>query len=90
MPDPVPDYAPDDGALTQTQIEQVKKIRTRSNRPGTYRATTKKAKSLPEDSSEVALPPPGEFVGVPAEPDPELETPPKSKILAKVTMPTFD
>jgi len=90
VPDPVPNYAPDDGALTQAQIEQVKKIKTRSNRPRTYRATTKKAKSLLEDSSEVALPPPGEFVGVPAEPDPEPETSPKSKTLAKVTMPTFN
>ena len=83
-------YEKDDGTLTNDQIDQikesVKKTRPRSNRPGAYKATTKRPKPAQQDPVPVA---PGEFVGVAAEPDPDtlLE---KSKSVAKVTMPTFN
>jgi hypothetical protein len=82
-PEPEPSYAPDDGPLTDNQIKQIK---IRSNRPRTYRATTKKTTPTQVDMPAVE---PGEFVGVPAEPDPDalLE---KSKAAVKVTMPTFN
>jgi hypothetical protein len=82
-PEPEPGYAPDDGPLTDNQIKQIK---IRSNRPRTYRATTKKTTPTQVDMPAVE---PGEFVGVPAEPDPDslLE---KSKAAVKVTMPTFN
>ena len=87
-PEPVPDYQPDDGPLTDSQIKQ---IRTRSNRPKTYRATTKTTTPAPvvtPDEPAVQDAPVGDFVGVPAEPDADvLLKPPK---LAKVTMPTFN
>jgi len=83
-------YEKDDGTLTNDQVDQikesVKKTRPRSNRPGAYKATTKRPKPVQQDPAPVAL---GEFVGVAAEPDPDalLE---KSKSVAKVTMPTFN
>jgi cytochrome c oxidase subunit IV len=86
----VPEYEKDDGPLSDVQIDQikesVKKTRPRSNRPGAYKATTKRPKPVQQDPAPVAL---GEFVGVAAEPDPDalLE---KSKSVAKVTMPTFN
>jgi len=86
-----PEYKKDDGPLTDEQIDQIKesvrKPRPRSNRPGTYRATTKK--SAPVQEEEIITIPPGEFVGVPAEPDPDLLLE-KAKPAAKVTMPTFN
>jgi hypothetical protein len=82
-PEPGPGYALDDGPLTDNQSKQIK---IRSNRPRTYRATTKKSTPTQVDTPAVE---PGEFVGVPAEPDPDslLE---KSKAAVKVTMPTFN
>jgi hypothetical protein len=87
VPDPEPQYQPDDGSLTNDQIKQ---IRTRSNRPRTYRATTKKTKSVQEDSSPAPVPPLKDFVGIPAEPDSDTlldKSNPVAK--AKVTMSTF-
>jgi len=83
MPEPVINYEPDDGPLTDNQIKQIK---TRSNRPRTYRATTKKTPPAQVDTPTTA---PGEFIGVPAEPDPDsvLKQP---NTVPKVTMPTFN
>jgi len=91
MPEPGPGYAPDDGPLTDSQIKQ---IRTRSNRPRAYRATTKKITTTPApvvtpDESVIQEMPVGDFVGVPAEPDPDSLLK-QAKSLPKVKMPTFD
>jgi hypothetical protein len=89
MPEPGPGYAPDDGPLTDSQIKQ---IRTRSNRPKTYRATTKTTTPAPAvtpDEPVAQVLPVGDFIGVPAEPDPDSLLK-KAKNLPKVTMPTFD
>jgi hypothetical protein len=92
----VPDYAPDDGPLTDDQTNQIKETvkqpSTRSNRPRTYRATTKKTTPAPAATpieTVVQDLPIGDFVGVPAEPDPDALLK-KSKNLPKVTMPSFD
>jgi hypothetical protein len=92
MPNPVPD----DGPLTDDQINQIKESvrqpKTRSNRPGTYRATTKQTTPAPVETSVepvVQEMPIGDFIGVPAEPDPDSLLK-KSKNLPKVTMPSFD
>jgi hypothetical protein len=88
MPEPGPGYAPDDGPLTDSQIKQIK---TRSNRPKTYRATTKTTTPAPEITpveTEIQDTPVGDFVGVPAEPDADALLKPSK--LAKVTMPTFE
>jgi hypothetical protein len=92
--EPEPSYAPDDGPLTDNQIDQ---IRTRSNRPRAYRATTKKITTtttpapviITDDPVEQPVAPIGDFAGVPAEPDPE-ESLKKAKNLPKVMMPTFE
>jgi len=85
-------YEQDDGPLTDTQIKQ---IRTRSNRPRAYRATTKKTTTpapvvIPDEPVAQEMPI-GDFVGVPAEPDPDPDPLlKKAKSLPKVKMPTFD
>ena len=83
-------YEQDDEPLTDNQIKQ---IRTRSNRPRTYRATTKKtttpAPEVTTDEPAAQEMPIGDFVGVPAEPDPDTLLK-KAKNLPKVTMPSFD
>jgi len=89
VPEPGPGYAPDDGPLTDSQIKQ---IRTRSNRPKTYRATTKTTTPAPAiipDEPVAQVLPIGDFIGVPAEPDPDSLLK-KAKNLPKVTMPTFE
>jgi hypothetical protein len=88
IPEPGPGYAPDDGPLIDSQIKQ---IRTRSNRPKTYRATTKTTTPAPVITpveTETQDTPVGDFVGVPAEPDADALLKPSK--LAKVTMPTFN
>jgi hypothetical protein len=96
MPDSGPGYTPDDGPLTDDQINQIKESvrqpKTRSNRPGTYRATTKQTTPAPIETPVepvVQEMPIGDFIGVPAEPDPDSLLK-KSKNLPKVTMPSFD
>jgi hypothetical protein len=82
-------YERDDEPLTDNQIKQ---IRTRSNRPRTYRATTKTTTPAPAvtpDEPAAQEMPIGDFVGVPAEPDPD-ELLKKAKNLPQVMMPTFE
>ena len=82
-------YEQDDGPLTDNQIKQ---IRTRSNRPKTYRATTKTTTPAPAiipNEPVTQEMPIGDFIGVPAEPDPDALLK-KAKNLPKVTIPTFD
>jgi hypothetical protein len=89
-----PLYVADDGPLLDSQINQ---IRTRSNRPRAYRATTKKTTTtttpapavIIDTPAEQPVVPVGDFAGVPAEPDPE-ESLKKAKNLPKVMMPTFE
>jgi hypothetical protein len=86
-----PLYVADDGPLSDSQITQ---IRARSNRPRTYRATTKKITTTTTPAPVIITDEPGEqpvgdFMGVPAQPDPE-ESLKKTKNLPKVMMPTFE
>ena len=90
-------YEQDDGPLTNEQVvqikESVKKHKVKFSRSGTYRATTKQtttpAPAIITDETVAQEMPVGDFVGVPAEPDPDPLLK-KAKSLPKVKMPTFD
>jgi hypothetical protein len=96
MPETGPGYDIDDGPLTNEQVEQikesVKKHKVKFSRSVIYRATTKTTTPAPEitpDEPAAQEMPIGDFIGVPAEPDPDALLK-KAKNLPKVMMPTFE